>query len=66
LIERVIQYFKDRIEGFDDYSILVVLITKKEIVIYSMYTIESNNSFIYIIQKLETQFLQYWGKIVLT
>jgi putative transposase len=53
--KRVMQYFKDRTESFD--IIILVLITKREInVIYNMYTIGSNYSFIYIMQKSETPF----------
>ncbi|MGH9981165.1 MAG: hypothetical protein ACRD6U_06405 [Nitrososphaeraceae archaeon] len=44
LIERVMQYFKDRTESFDD-TILVLRIT---IVIYNMYTIGKDYLFIYL------------------
>ena len=47
LIERIMQYFKDRIENFDDYYPCI----KNRIVIYYMYTIGSSYLFISIMQK---------------
>ncbi len=53
LIERVMQYFKDITEGFDDYYHVSkrIVIT---ILVYNLYTIRLNYSFVYIMQELET------------
>ena len=44
-MERVNQYFKDRIESFDDYYLCIQKETMN--VTYSMYKIEYNSLYIY-------------------
>jgi putative transposase len=53
LIERVMQYFKDRTECFDDYY---PVSTKGIIVISNMYTIGLDYSYTCIIQQLEIKY----------